>query len=400
MRSPPVHDGFEPLFKVAALAVAALLALSACARDGGAPPPGPADLDTWRADLDAWIEERYASLREPDGWLSLAGLFWLEEGENTFGSDPSNDVDFPADKSPPRIGAFIVAGGADPSVRVRVDPEAAVTHQGARITEMELVTDVDGDPTLLELGSLLFNAIDRGGRIGIRLKDRSSPLITAFEGIERFEPDPAWRVEARFEAYDPPKKILVPNIIGPELPEDCLGRLTFELGGAEHSLDSLGQPGKRLFIVFGDQTNGSETYGGGRFLYADWPGPDGVTRARLQPRLQPAVRLHAVGDLSAAARRRTSWRWRSTAGEKTYGPRAQTLRVMVHLTSSRIIARDVAHDCGAFAAYAATSLLRLRLQEKTRDGQDRNPRRECASQRVAVPLDPATWRADVEASSA
>ena len=134
------------MFKSAALAVAGVLALIACAKEGGAPPPRPADLDTWRADLDAWIEERYASLREPDGWLSLAGLFWLEEGESTFGSDPSNDVVFPADKSPPRIGAFIVAGGADPSVRVRVDPEAAVTHQGARVTEMELATDVDRRP--------------------------------------------------------------------------------------------------------------------------------------------------------------------------------------------------------------------------------------------------------------
>jgi hypothetical protein len=269
------------LFKIkaGALAAAVALALIGCARESATPPPSPStiDLDAWRADLDAWVEERYTGLRRPDGWLSLAGLFWLEEGENTFGADPSNDVVFPADKAPPRIGTFVVTGGGDPSVRVRVDPETAVTHDGTPVTDMALVTDADGEPSLLELGSLQFQAIDRGGRIGIRLKDRASPLISAFTGIDRFPPDPAWRVEARFEPYDPPKKIMVPNIIGPALPEDCLGRLTFELEGVEHSLDSLGQPGERLFLVFGDRTNGNATYGGGRFVYADWPGADGVT---------------------------------------------------------------------------------------------------------------------------
>ena len=107
------------------------------------------------------------ALRKPDGWLSLAGLFWLEQGESTFGSDPANDVVFPTGAAPPRVGVFVVAAGQATlaSSACASIPESTVTHDGAPVTEMELVTDAAGEPTLLELGSLLFHAIDRGGRI-------------------------------------------------------------------------------------------------------------------------------------------------------------------------------------------------------------------------------------------
>jgi uncharacterized protein (DUF1684 family) len=236
--------------------------------DVSASDPG----DAWRADLEDWIERREASLRQPDGWLSLAGLFWLEQGESSFGSDPGNDVVFPAENAPARIGVFEVAGR---SVRLRVEPGVAVTHQGAPVLgELALATDAAGEPTVLELGPLLFHAIERGDRVAIRLKDRESPLFAAFEGMQRFPVEPSWRVTARFEAYDPPKTILVPNIAGPPLPESCPGRLVFERDGGTYSLEPTGDPGEELFVVFGDATNGTETYGGGRFLYADWPGPD------------------------------------------------------------------------------------------------------------------------------
>lgn len=264
-----------------ALLAAGALLVPGCSRESAAPSPPPAaDLDAWRADLDAFIEDRYAELRRPDGWLSLAGLFWLEPGESTFGADPGNDVVFPAGKAPPRVGVLVVTPGPEAAmqtVRIRVDDGVTVTHEGEPVTEMELVTDAAGEPTMLELGPLLFHAIDRGGRVGIRLKDRESPLMASFAGIDRFPPDPAWRVEARLERYDPPKEILVPNIIGPALPEPCPGRLVFELGGETIALEPTGEPGGDLFVVFGDDTNGDETYGGGRFLYADWPGPDGTT---------------------------------------------------------------------------------------------------------------------------
>ncbi len=38
-------------------------------------------------------------------------------------------------------------------------------------------------------------------------------------------------------------------------------------------LQAIDEGDGRLFLVFGDQTNGKGTYGGGRFVYADPPKP-------------------------------------------------------------------------------------------------------------------------------
>jgi hypothetical protein len=35
----------------------------------------------------AWRAQADAAMRADDGWLTLAGLFWLHEGVNTFGSE-------------------------------------------------------------------------------------------------------------------------------------------------------------------------------------------------------------------------------------------------------------------------------------------------------------------------
>src|SRR5216684_4151374 len=47
---------------------------------------------TWRSDLATWRSQHAADLRKPDGWLSLAGLEWLQPGDNSFGSAPDNKI--------------------------------------------------------------------------------------------------------------------------------------------------------------------------------------------------------------------------------------------------------------------------------------------------------------------
>ncbi len=66
----------------------------ALAVSGCEDPPPPIDPAAHSADVEAWREWRHADLMQPDGWLSLVGLYWLEPGRNTFGSDPGNKVVF------------------------------------------------------------------------------------------------------------------------------------------------------------------------------------------------------------------------------------------------------------------------------------------------------------------
>jgi uncharacterized protein len=222
----------------------------------------------YEQEVEAWRRERIADLKKEGGWLSLVGLFWLDEGENRFGSAASNKVIFPEGSAPAVAGTFERHGTA---VTVHAAPGIPLTHDGKPVTDLAL-TGNPGPPVELALGSLRFFIIQRGDRVGVRVKDLQSPAMAAFRGIDSYPVRPEWRVEAHFERYDPPKKIAVPNILGQVEDNPSPGAAVFERDGKTYRLDVIDQ-GKdgSLFFVFGDRTNGRETYGGGRFLDAPPP---------------------------------------------------------------------------------------------------------------------------------
>ena len=43
----------------------------------------------------AWRTDREEKLKADDGWLTVAGLFWMREGLNEVGSAPTNDIVLP-----------------------------------------------------------------------------------------------------------------------------------------------------------------------------------------------------------------------------------------------------------------------------------------------------------------
>ncbi len=110
------------------------------------------------------------------------------------------------------------------------------------------------------------------------MRDLENPGRKHFSGIRNYRIDPKWRVEARFEPYDPPRRIPIANIIGTVDSMTCPGALVFTAGGREVRLDPVleAPDATDLFIIFSDETSGSETYGAGRFLYAGLP-KDGTT---------------------------------------------------------------------------------------------------------------------------
>lgn len=213
--------------------------------------------------IKTWQNERVQSLKKEDSWLTLVGLYWLDEGENAFGSDPGNKVIFPEGKAPAVAGALIRRGD---SVSIRVAPGAGVTYEGKPVTEMVLGNDASPDVKTLELGSLSFFPIKRGDRIGVRIKDSKAPQLVNFHGLDFYPVQAAWRVEARFEPYNPPKKVAIPNVLGQVTDSDSPGAVVFDWQGQTWRLDTLGSVEKGLSLIFADATNGKETYGAGRFL--------------------------------------------------------------------------------------------------------------------------------------
>jgi hypothetical protein len=79
-------------------------------------PASTFDAAAHRSEIQKWQRDRLISLTKEDGWLTLVGLFWLNEGENKFGSDPKNVIVLPKDKAPAHAGSFWLEKG-----RVRLD---------------------------------------------------------------------------------------------------------------------------------------------------------------------------------------------------------------------------------------------------------------------------------------
>lgn len=224
--------------------------------------------------LAEWRADRVAKLKGPDGWLNLAGLYWLKEGANSFGAADGNDLVAPEGSAPPKLGDFLVEDGA---VTFRSAPGAEVLHRETRINEMLLADDQEKEATLLRSGSLAWTVIRRMDRLGVRLRDYDHPAVAAFAGIESYAADPTWRLEARFEPYPEPRTIRVPTVVEglgwePTVP----GTLEFEVQGQSLSLEAY-RSNDDFMIVFADGTTGDTTYPAGRYLAADLPGEDGAT---------------------------------------------------------------------------------------------------------------------------
>jgi hypothetical protein len=263
----------------------ALLLCAACAKMEEPAKPRPSQTPqqaaapgaSYEQELEQWKAKRLANLKSEDGWLSLIGLFWLKEGENRFGSDPAGEIVLPDGKAPPHAGTLRLAAGR---VTLEAKPDAKIkTKEGQPATTLELKSDEGGEPTLLEMGSLSFHVVKRGDRLGLRVKDRENPARAEFKGTDYYPADRRWVVSARFEPYQPPKKVPILNVLDMTTEEISPGALAFEVDGRPYRLEALKEQGEeQFFIIFADQTSGKETYGAGRYLYADPPGADGVVR--------------------------------------------------------------------------------------------------------------------------
>ncbi|HYN05412.1 MAG TPA: DUF1684 domain-containing protein [Vicinamibacteria bacterium] len=248
-----------------------LTAVSAAAvAVAGLASPALAD-EAYRAEVQKWREDREARLKADGGWLTLAGLFWLKEGPNRFGTDPAGDIVLPEGSAPAKTGVFELTGE---QVTVALQPGASGRIGGKAVSgATPMRPDTSGSPDVLEMGTLTMSVIKRGDRYGIRLKDKNSPVRKGFTGLRWFDIQEEYRVEARWVSYPQPKPVKVPNVLGQTESMPSPGYAEFTLGGKPVRVDGvLEDPNaEQLFFILRDQTSGKETYGAGRFLYADLP---------------------------------------------------------------------------------------------------------------------------------
>ena len=224
---------------------------------------------SYRASVESWRREREEDLRSEEGWLTVAGLFWLKEGDNSFGTDPGSAIVLPAGSAPAHAGVFHFKDG---KVVIRVEGGAPVLLDGKAVHAQEIKEDAaKGGPDKLTLNALTMYVIKRGDRYGIRLKDKNSKNRTEFAGLSWFPISESYKVLADWVPYDPPHKIPIANVLGQTEDQSCPGYASFTLNGTAIKLEPLGEPGKELSFIIRDGTSGKETYGAGRFLDTDGP---------------------------------------------------------------------------------------------------------------------------------
>jgi uncharacterized protein (DUF1684 family) len=210
--------------------------------------------------FEKWKADQTADLKK--NWLSLAGLFWLKPGANTFGSDPASQIVFP--KGPAHAGEFELNGK---EVSLKLLPAAHATVDGKSATAAKLDPDTSQHVTYVEMGSLRFHVIVRDERVGIRVLDRDSAAARNFKGMLFYPLDMNYRVTATWVPAEGKKTIEVPNVLGDVTAQSVPGVVEFKVNGEDSKLTALGGDVKKgLFFVFNDLTAKNDTYPGGRFL--------------------------------------------------------------------------------------------------------------------------------------
>lgn len=217
------------------------------------------------ADLHGWRQKLEHDLTSEDGWLTVVGLDWLREGDNTLGSAPGTDVTLP-ERAPADVGRLTLADGV---VTLHATADVPVLVDGSAVRTAVLRPDVAKDgPSRVFMGPVNFFIIRRGDSFGVRIRDRANAARATFGGRQWYPVDDAYRVTGQFVAHEPPRTVEVSTSAGLVSPMQNIGRVDFTLRGEALSLEAFASSGGDLWFIFKDTTSGKQTYGAGRFMYA------------------------------------------------------------------------------------------------------------------------------------
>ena len=215
---------------------------------------------------------RIKALTDKNGWLNLAGLYWLKQGDNTFGSAAANTLVFKHKNMPAVLGKFKVAGN-----RVSFEFDKAVSKfPNDYSEEMVLFDATSKTDTSIVFNQFMWSIIIREEKIGVRFRDLKNPALIAFKGNKRFAIDESWNINAKLLPPNP-SGLFITNVLGQTTAQDYAGKISFEYQGNNYVLDAISEGPGDLFVIFGDATNGINTYHTGRYMYVPRPDKNGNT---------------------------------------------------------------------------------------------------------------------------
>jgi uncharacterized protein (DUF1684 family) len=221
--------------------------------------------DEYQNSVLKWRQEVDNNIRRENGWLALAGLFWLRKGTNVIGSDRESDILLPK-RAPDRLGIFEFDGN---NVTLNVQANLPVEVNGVATTSALLDADQEDVPSFITFSDMRMVVLRRSKGIGIRVWDNAREERRTFPSRQWYPVKEEFRVPATYTRYETPKIVKMPDILGAILDEPRQGFVSFELYGKKHELMVEELPDRRLFVQFMDLTNQDRTYPSGRYHYTD-----------------------------------------------------------------------------------------------------------------------------------
>ncbi len=219
----------------------------------------------YETEINLWRTDREVRLTAEDGWLTVAGLFFLTEGTSSFGKSPLNDIVLTS--GPEMAGLFTLRDG---SISVEALKGQTLSVDGKDVGSATLWPFEGNEPPTVTIGALTLFGHYSGDRLAIRMRDRDSAIRRDFTGLRWFSPDESYRVRGTFIPHEEPRIVELPNILGDVETFRSSGAVKLSVHGQELTMTTI-DSGNRLWFIFRDLTSGKETYPAARFLYAPAP---------------------------------------------------------------------------------------------------------------------------------
>jgi uncharacterized protein (DUF1684 family) len=238
---------------------------------------------TWQEDLESWKDSRVKSLTKPHGWLSLIGMEWLHNGNNTIGSATDNDIVLP--HGPEYIGNYYLEGE---TIKFTVDDSSLALltiNDKAAEKSFKVMMDTQENTSVFKIDSFLFYVIERG-KPALRIKDSQAKSLADFKGLDYFDVTEKFRLDAEFVAYTPEKDVEIINVLGLLTKDQSPGYIKFKIDDKYYQLDTL-DAGDEYYLIFADRTSGRSSYGPGRFLYVPKAKVDGFIKLDFNKAYNP-----------------------------------------------------------------------------------------------------------------
>jgi len=223
---------------------------------------------SYQKEIDSWRVERETNLKKDGSWLTVAGLYWLREGESSVGAASENDFVLPEGTAPAFVGTFAYEAG---KVSFRAHEGVTVVQKGKGEKPVSTANLEPGEKNAIALGNLSMWVHLSGPRLAIRLRDLESPIRKEFTGLQWFPVDAAYRVTGKFTPHPEPKDVEILNMLGDIERYQSPGVVDFVLQGQAIRMEPVLNSEGLLWFIFKDGTSGKETYPAARFLQAGQP---------------------------------------------------------------------------------------------------------------------------------